>query len=1249
MNTTQPKFSLCCNQGKIQLPFLTDCPQILQNLYFKHDARRKIDATINQGNAPPTFIMCGENYHRIGSLIPSEGSTPKFAQLYIYDTENEVSNRMHVVRMEPSSNELSNSIVNDLKDMLDQYNPYAQAYRMVRDKIESSAFHEVKLRLLGKRGHDARRYNLPSASEVAALIVGDFDSADAERDIIVETQSGLLRRVSVVSPAYLPLQYPLLFPRGEDGYRDDIALNDRSNSVSNKRHKVSMREFMAFRIQQRTVESGTILGSKRLFLQLVVDFFSTLESARLAYIRMHQKELRADIYKGLSEAYLRGENNSSRKGKRVILPATFINGARYMIQFYQDAMAICRWAGYPDLFVTFTCNQNWIEITRFLKGQGLKPEDRPDIVCRVFKIKLDQFIKEIKQGKVFGKVKSVMYTIEFQKRGLPHAHILIFLHPDYKYPNPEDIDKIISAEIPDENEDPVLYSYVSSLMIHGPCGVFNPTASCMENGKCTRHFPKKFNDRTSNDKDGYPLYKRRDNGRVVRKGKNDVDNRFVVPYNPYLMKRYKAHINVEWCNQSRSIKYLFKYINKGHDRVTASFYGAEAENYDEIKMYYDCRYLSPCEAVWRIFMFDVHFREPAVERLPIHLPNEQIVFFDGDEPLESVVERPHVQRSNGELYYLRILLNIIKGPSSYTELRTINNMVYPTFRDACYAIGMLDDDKEYIDDLQLDEDDLKNFALVEIENKLRSSNKSLADFPTMPFPNMSLLPQIQNRLIYDELNYDRSALVAEHLELLSSLNDEQRVIYDKIIARVNENCSGLFFVYGYGGTGKTYIWRTLSAALRSKGEIVLTVASSGIASLLIPGGRTAHSRFAIPFKVHEESTCNIACESPLAELIMKAKLIIWDEAPMIHKHCFEAVHQSLKDILSQSDPENENKPFGGKIVVCGGDFRQILPVVPKGTRQQVVSASINSSHLWQHCEVLTLTKNMRLSSTSSNCEELKNFSDWVLSIGDGTNGDDNDGVMDIEIPDDLLIKPLGNHLASIVEETYPNLLANIMDSEYLQQRAILAPTNEIVDKVNDYMLSLVPEDEKVYLSFDSPCTANESVDSHHDIHTPEFLNTITSSGLPNHELKLKKGVHVMLLRNIDQSNGLCNGTRLTITRLGNRVLEAKIISGSNVGQKVFIPRLSLTPSDSRIPFHFQRRQFPIVLSFAMTINKSQGQSIQNVGLYLEKPIFSHGQLYVAISRVTSRKGLKILIVDKEGNTSKNTTNVVYKEVFQNLR
>ncbi|XP_045831512.1 ATP-dependent DNA helicase PIF1-like, partial [Trifolium pratense] len=167
-----------------------------------------------------------------------------------------------------------------------------------------------------------------------------------------------------------------------------------------------------------------------------------------------------------------------------------------------------------------------------------------------------------------------------------------------------------------------------------------------------------------------------------------------------------------------------------------------------------------------------------------------------------------------------------------------------------------------------------------------------------------------------------------------------------------------------------------------------------------------------------------------------------------------------------------------------------------------------------------------------------------------------------------------------------------------------------------------------------------------DGHTPEFLNMISTSGLPNHKLRLKVGVPVMLLRNLNQKLGLCNGTRLIITRLRKHALEGKIISGSNIGDQVFIPRFSLTPSDVRIHFKFQRRQFPIMISFAMTINKSQGQSLKHVGIYLPSPVFSHGQLYVAISKVTSRKGLKILIIDDDSDDTTKTPNVVYKEVFR---
>jgi len=210
-----------------------------------------------------------------------------------------------------------------------------------------------------------------------------------------------------------------------------------------------------------------------------------------------------------------------------------------------------------------------------------------------------------------------------------------------------------------------------------------------------------------------------------------------------------------------------------------------------------------------------------------------------------------------------------------------------------------------------------------------------------------------------------------------------------------------------------------------------------------------------------------------------------------------------------------------------------------------------------------------------------------LGIGDGTIGVPNDLDITLQIPQDLLIKSFGDPLSTIVQSTYPNLLHNINDPSFFQDRAILAPTNAIVEAINQYMLDLIPGDEKIYLSCDSLCNANSNVDMPDDVHTSEFLNTIVASGIPNHKLRLKVGVPVILLRNIDQSLGLCNGTRLIITRMGRYVLEGNIISGSNVGQKVFIPRLSLIPSDKKIPFQFQRRQFPLVISFAMTINKSQ--------------------------------------------------------------
>lgn len=272
-----------------------------------------------------------------------------------------------------------------------------------------------------------------------------------------------------------------------------------------------------------------------------------------------------------------------------------------------------------------------------------------------------------------------------------------------------------------------------------------------------------------------------------------------------------------------------------------------------------------------------------------------------------------------------------------------------------------------------------------------------------------------------------------------------------------------------------------------------------------------------------------------------------------------------------------------------------------------------------------------------------------MDIGEGNVGGMNDGEAKIEVPEDLLIKDSSDPIDDLINFVYPSITENFNKDNFFHERAILAPKNDVVQEINDRLLSLFPGDEREYLSSDSISQSemvNENLDE--SLCSPDILNGIKASGLPNHRLLLKVGVPVMLLRNIDQKSGLCNGTRLKVVSLGNRVIEAEIISGSNIGERTFIPRITLIPTDKKLHIKLQRRQFPLAVCFAMTINKSQGQSLSRVGLFLKKPVFTHGQLYVALSRVTRRDGLKVVILDSDGNLSNTTSNVVYKEVFRDL-
>jgi ATP-dependent exoDNAse (exonuclease V) alpha subunit len=295
---------------------------------------------------------------------------------------------------------------------------------------------------------------------------------------------------------------------------------------------------------------------------------------------------------------------------------------------------------------------------------------------------------------------------------------------------------------------------------------------------------------------------------------------------------------------------------------------------------------------------------------------------------------------------------------------------------------------------------------------------------------------------------------------------------------------------------------------------------------------------------------------------------------------------------------------------------------------------------------------MRLQSCAHDAEskrQLAEFSKWILDIGEGkVPCVSRQGEIEpswIKIPPEFVLRTNEDKMACIVQSTYPNFLSNYKKEMYLKERAILTPTNESVDMINEHMVAMLPETIKEYLSSDSIAKTTIGHESYVRLYPVEFLNSLNGNNFPQHTINLKIGVPIMLLRNLSHTDGLCNGSRLIVTHLGDRVIEARLITGSHAGNYVFIPRITLNLKSNKYPFELARRQFPIKVCYAMTINKSQGQTLSSVGIYLRRPVFSHGQLYVAFSRVTCKEGLKVIIEDEKTDCTDETRNVVYREVF----
>jgi hypothetical protein len=1343
----RPKFGMCCLSGKITLPPLHQPPPELMQLLTSQDPvskdfrehirnynnalamtsiGRKVDESINDGEGPYIFRLHGALSHKSGSLLPPEGEPPVFAQLYIYDPADAVNFQM----ANRWNTQLDHHTMVTLQDMLHRHHPAVQMYKQAHELTRNMPpEQQCKIALRFNESCDRRRYNLPTAAtdEIAVILPGDGDQPEGVRDIVLYRRYGPpLQRITDVHPLYPALHYVLLFPTGQlqwfpqieyTGAAGNEAEDQEGGADGPRRRKcISKSEFYRYRLHPRppAIEPQHIFLTEKLYQEFICDQWATSEQDRLRFIMLNQNTIRGEVYSGLADAVAANIDASLESlGQRIILPSSFSGSTRQMQQLLQDALAINRFFKGADLFLTMTANPAWPEIqNELLPGQTAA--DRPDLVVRAFYAKQKQLIKDIEDG-IFGKALAYVFVIEFQKRGLPHMHCIIFLDQDAKIRTPEQIDTLLSSEFPVDN--PELLELVKKYMVHKPCSAENnnPKAPCLQNGKCSKNFPKPFRDQTTISEDAYASTRRRDTGQTHQVRGKQVDNRWVVTYCAYLIWKYRCHINLESIASIKAIKYIYKYVYKGHDRITMQFGTCN----DEVKQYLDARYVSACESIWRLFHFLMHCAFPNVVRLQVHLPGQQYVTWNenGQQTIQEVADNAaerdttltgyfkanqqypelaqnvsyqdfpskfvwvqrtrkwkprqrgfaigrmyYAQPTAGERFYLRLLLTAVKGATSYENLRTFQGIVAPSFREACLARGLLENDQEWqqcleearsmatghqlrnlfvtilrdcapSDPVQLwntywphicddlhhrlqqsnlrvnpTDADVQDYGLYLINQLLLLSGKSLAEhWPYMPQVAQDWDADIDNRYIAEQRSYDveeQAVLAAEHEH---RFNPDQAAVFHEILQAVINKTGQTFFLHGPGGTGKTYVYNTLCYRLRSQGKIVICVASSGIAALLLKGGRTSHSCFHIPVQINESSTCSISRGSKLGNLFEIADLIIWDEALMQHRHLHESVDRTLRDV------RNSDKPFGGICVVFGGDFHQILPVIEGGTRPQVVGASLQRSILWRNIKILHLKINMRL---NTNNPQERDFAKWQLEVGKGGHTDEGSN---INLPDHF--KCLENTVSSLIDTIYPGIYDPLQHSdEYFSQRVILACRNDDVDDLNHHVLHKFPGQEQVFHSADSILNDGDG----ELLYPAEYLNSINCSGLPLAHLALKVGSPVMVLRNLNLSGGVCNGSRGILTRIRNRVLEVRLITGDHAGSKIFIPRMQLRPIQGQLPFILSRLQFPVRLCFSMTINKSQGQSVEHVGLDLRSAVFTHGQFYVAVSRVKSVQNIKAI-------------------------
>jgi hypothetical protein len=1256
----------CCFAGSLVItePII---PQSLSDLILKSNVRQHLRsynmamAMASVGHSKSgfpdgVFAMSGKSYHRVGSLVPRDDQATSFAQIYTLDTSMATDRRSQLF-----GNRLDPAVLRDLHDLLKVHNRYVSEFC----HAAASEVHE----LLWSSEDDIM------GMQMGALVC----STGKQRPIVIKRRDDEscpyaheLQMISDGHSLYHTLAYPLLFPTGAPGWYHGMSRVDRDGVT---RRSVTLHDYGRYMLMHRERLSH-IQQCRNLALEFYCDMWAQNEARAASFHSLPSQQAKYRMGRKCAvEDQIHSAGRLADVSVPMLLPSSFIGSAKWYHMLYLDALTLPQRFHSPDLFITFTCNPKWPEIQDELP-RGHSHLDHPDIVARVFYLKFKAMMEDIVDRQIFGAVQGFVWRIEWQARGLPHVHLLIILVTAIR--TARQVDAVVSAEVPDPAMFPELYCIINEFQLHAPCD-HDPTAGCRDNPKnqCKRRFPKAMSRETVLLGNRYPLYRRRGRFCCEVKGRLLTDD-WVVPFSPFLSLKYRAHINVEIASSIKSFKYVYKYVLKPPDSAVISI--------NEIQAFLSGRLLSAAEAVWRLLGLPLHKEFPSIVRLHIHLPNAHTIVFDptadpndlhdaaqsststllqwfdlnhSDTFARSLLysqipeyyvwnnemwlRRKTKQRSlgrifavssrNQELFALRRLLSVVRGATGWDDLRIVDGHCYESFQAACGARGMLADDGDIIDAfnetaqtccsldqlrqqfatlllnrqcqnvpqffemmwVHLCRDSVVNprncaEALWSIEDVFASFGRSLteADFG-MILPQRPSHMCLRLTMFMERHMFDRSESESRRAAILATFTNEQDQALAAVMAAVDGNSpTNIFTILASAGCGKTMWVEGLTWSLRALGLIIINVAASALAATLLPGGSTAHSAFRIPIPTTSSSFCGI--KSAERELIRQCKVICYDEVSMVGKEVAECLNRLLQDVMQCSEP------FGGKVVVFLGDFKQLLPVEPG----RKYPATVKDCSWWPQTNVLRFTKNFRAAVHPEFCALLE-------VIGNGS-------LEQVPIP----ASTRADSVADLISKVYGDNILAVSSSRHL----IMAFTLEMCNEINVACLAAIPGDEFCAVAHDDTKDNRQP-----DLYTDDYLSTLPLHGVPPSSLPMKVGARYMIIKNYNPAVGACNGTLCELLQFTRNIAHVKIQTGIHAGRVILLPRCSchVSRENSGLPFDFTRVQFPLIPAYAVSVHKSQGQSLCRIGIIVDRDSFAHGQVYTALSRTSGWDNITVLM------------------------